>query len=120
MVITNNNDLIIEINLAAIRVGFKLVTELELLGFTVYPRGSEIVKNWDKIVKKIKDKINVWKIYNLSINVRITVSKTHLISQIQYFGSVLNIPDDILTEIEGLIENFVQGGGRKYAKQKLY
>ena len=120
MLITNNIDLSIEFNRASVRVGFKLVTEIDLLGFTVYPRGSEIVKNWSKIVKTIKDKINVWKIYNLSINGRITVSKTHLISQIQYFGSILNIPDNILIEMEGLIENYVQGGGRKYAKQKLY
>ena len=50
MLIRNNNDLFIEMSRASIRVGFKLVTEIELLGFTVYPQGSEIVKNWSKIV----------------------------------------------------------------------
>ena len=60
------------------------------------------------------------KIYNLSIQGIIVVSKTHLLSQVQFFGTILPLPQEINRTISNLIESYVQGGGSKLAKRKLY
>jgi len=120
LTISNDNNLKHLINNIATELGYKVVNNLDLLGFKVYADSKDLVKNWDNVVSAIEKKINLWKIFNLSIQGRIVVAKTHLISQVQFYGTVLIIPKETESTISNLIENFVQGGGKKLARTKLY
>ena len=98
-------------------MGYQIVEDMELLGFTIYKDTSKITNNWAKVVEKLTKKIHNWKIFNLSIQGRIVVAKSHLLSSVQYIGTILPLNFESEELISGLIESFVQGGGKK--KQKI-
>ena len=121
IIITSNNpEIIEEIEVAAGELGFKVVEEMEILGFTFFKDTNKATNNWNKVVDKITNKIHNWKIFNLSLQGRVVVAKSHLLSTIQYIGTVLPISNEVEERITSLIENYVQGGGKKIAKNKLY
>lgn len=65
----------------------------------------------DKIVR-MKNIINTWKGRNLTMLGRVQIIKSFLISQLTYVSSVLDIPADILKDINKLVFNFVWDGRR--------
>ena len=120
LLVSNNPIIYNEIISAADILQFSVVDEVDLLGFKIFKDPRNLTKNWNKVIEKITNKISMWKIYNLSIQGRIIVSKTHLLSQVQFYGTVLPLPNEVNTTISKLIESYVQGGGSKLAKDKLY
>lgn len=117
---STNQQLINEITGVAEELGFLIVEEMELLGFTIYRDPSKLKNNWNKVVQKITKKCHTWKIFNLSMQGRIIVAKTHLTSQLQYVGTILPSSLEVEQILSSIIENFVQGGNKKISKEKLY
>ena len=120
LIFSTDADTINSITVEATQNNYLVVEELELLGFTVFRNTNNLIRNWDKVIKNVRNKISLWKIFNLSIQGRIVVAKTHLISQVQYVGTILPLPREVKNNISEMIESFVQGSGKKLAKDKLY
>ena len=55
--------------------------------------------------EKIDGIIRTWRPYNLSIRGRVTIAKTKMVPQLTYVATVLDIPDDIVKEIQGQIDD---------------
>ena len=85
---------------------------------------TKIDSNFNNVKETIDGIIRTWCPYNLSIRGWVTIAKTKMVSQLTYVATVLDIPDDIVKEIQGQIDDYVLGikpGGRKWMNhQTLY
>jgi hypothetical protein len=99
-------------------LGFSVVEKLTILGLKIDKNGV-VADNYQGILSKIKNQIAVWRPFNLSLPGRINIAKTLLYSQINYLGCFLPMPDDMLSEYDSLIVNFVKGK-LNIAKKRMY
>jgi hypothetical protein len=90
-------------------LNLKLVDKVTLLGVEI----SRNLDNVAEIFARIRDKIilvaSYWERFRLSPPGRITVAKTFLVSQLNYVACWLVPPEDILTQIQNVLDNFVIG-----------
>jgi hypothetical protein len=90
-------------------LNLKLVDKVTLLGVEI----SRNLDNVAEIFARIRDKIilvaSYWERFRLSLPGRITVAKTFLVSQLNYVACWLVPPEDILTQIQNVLDNFVIG-----------
>jgi len=100
-------------------LGFQIVDNLTILGFQIDARCQNLVNNFDRIITKVTRIANEWRNFGLSLIGRIAISKTFLISQVNYIGSILTPTDNQLLQLQGVIDGFVLGG-MPYAKDRLY
>jgi Reverse transcriptase (RNA-dependent DNA polymerase) len=90
-------------------LGFKCTDNFKLLGLDINRNLDNIPAIFEGIKQKILTKIRYWERFKLSLPGRITISKTFLISQLNYVGCFLMPPDDAILEIQQLINAFVKG-----------
>ena len=98
-------------------LGFEWTDNFTLLGFSLENTMTKIDSNFKNVKEKIDGIIRTWRPYNLSIRGRVTIAKTKMVSQLTYVATVLDIPEDIVKEIQGQIDDYVLGvkpGGRKW------
>ena len=97
----------------------ELIREIEGLGFTVANNfkllGLEISNNlgneaelYGSIMDKIGRLIRFWERFKLSLPGRITIMKTCLISQLNYIGCFLPMPEASAVNIQRLMDGFVK------------
>jgi hypothetical protein len=89
--------------------GFVVVTSLKILGFDITTNAADLEQNISKATDKIKNIIRFWSRFRLSLVGRINVAKTLLISQLNYFVSIIPVPEAILEETSTIINNFIKG-----------
>jgi hypothetical protein len=79
-------------------LGFSIAETVTILGLKINRNGFT-----DDNLLSIMEKISFWSPFNLSLPGRINIAKTMLYSQINYFGCVLPIADDMIAEYDKLI-----------------
>ncbi len=99
-------------------LGFKFVENTTILGLTINST-ADLLPNFESIKTKIKNIISSWRPFMLSLPGRINIAKSMLYSQINYLGCFLNIPPNIIVDLETLIVNFVKGR-MNIAKKRLF
>jgi Reverse transcriptase (RNA-dependent DNA polymerase) len=100
-------------------LGFEIVDEMTILGCRVSNKNDLIEKNCRTIIDRINSQKRIWAQYNLSLPGRINICKSMFYSQINYLGSVLPVPDEIILQIENTIHEFVSGNLR-ISKQRTF
>ncbi len=100
-------------------IGFSVVDSVSLLGQNITNKPSDFPLNFTLILEKIKKQIIFWKRFNLSLPGRISISKSLLVSQINYLGAIC-FPNPIaLAQMQSTIDSFCLGNTR-VAKDRLY
>ena len=102
------------------KVKFKYATEFRLLGVDIDNKLNNLQSNFTTRLKKIRNLINQWSRFQLSVVGNITVSKTFLISQLGYLLSVMECDPLIQNEIQEAIDKFVFKGKPWIATDRRY
>ena len=89
-------------------LGFTISDSFKLLGLTICRNLDNINEIYSELVTKINSLINFWTRFRLTLPGRLTIMKTCLVSQLNYIGCFLPMPDAILVQLQGLINNFVK------------
>ena len=63
---------------------------------------------FSEIVEKIHNLALFWEHFKLSLPGRLTIMKTYLVSQINYIGCSVPIPDPALADLQRIIDGFVK------------
>jgi exonuclease III len=92
--------------------GFKIEQKITILGLTFEGDGLNFETSQQMIMKKVQDKINTWRRFNLGITGRINIAKTMLYSQVNYLGCFLRMDPEVETAIESKIKNYVKANLR--------
>jgi hypothetical protein len=100
-------------------LGFAISSECKLLGFTISQSENRYKKNFEHIDIKVKNVINFWKIFNLSLYGKITIVKSLIYPIINYYLAILPATSEWLNDTETLIENFVLPN-MNVSKEKCY
>ena len=102
-------------------LGFKWTDNFTLQGFSLENTMTKMDSNFIKVKEKNDGIIRTWRPYNLSIRGRV-IAKTKMVSQLTYVATVLDIPDDIVKDIQCQIDDYVLGikpGGRKWMNHQI-
>ena len=108
-----------EIDPDIVSLGFKIETEIKLLGFALSNCKNIVELNYAAIKEKIVRIVHFWDRFFLSLPGKITVYKTLLLPQLNYIASILTPTENMLNEISKIMENFVTQG-LNIAKNPLY
>jgi hypothetical protein len=100
-------------------LGYRPVQNLTLLGFKLDINGPMTDLIFQELYQKICRLITVWDRYRLSLPGRIGIFKTLLLSQLSFHGSILRPSNEMLSQIQNVMDNFVLGS-TKVAKDRLY
>ena len=92
-----------------VNLGFQIVDEIKLLGFTVTHNLDTLHQNTEKISEKILSIANYWKRFNLSLPGRISIAKTFMYAQISYISTILTPTNEQLSNIGNIINGYVTG-----------
>jgi hypothetical protein len=90
--------------------GFVFVDQITVLGCNIDNKLVNINKNFDNATKKIRNLINFWTRFKLSLPGRLGVAKSLLLSQLNYLGCILDPDPEQLSAIKNMIYGFVRGG----------
>ena len=93
-----------------VELGFSVVDTMKILGFSLGPDGLIENEMLSCAHAKINQLAGCWSRFNLSLRGRIAVSKTLLISQVTYFGPVLDPANVHIDRIQQTVDNFVIRG----------
>ena len=90
-------------------INLKWVSSFTLLGLVVDQKLEDLAKNFNRIHTKCKTIINSWKSKHLTLQGRITIANTLLLSQYTYYCAALDtLANGQIEKIELLIYNFIQ------------
>ena len=89
-------------------LGFTVSNSFKLLGLNIRRNLDNINEIYSELVTKINSLINFWSRFRLNLPGRLTIMKTCLVSQLNYIGCFLPMPEDIPAQLQGLINNFVK------------
>ena len=98
---------------------FKLVDRITILGMHIDKGLNNLSDCHIATVEKVTKIINFWNRFHLSLPGRINISKTLILSQISYLGSIITPSDPTLRTLRGNIEKFIVGG-LNIAKDRIY
>ena len=70
-------------------LGFKFVEKVKILGFEVSNSQDWDKNNFDQVTSKIQKLTNFWNRFNLSLIGKITIYKTLLMPQINFYASII-------------------------------
>ncbi len=90
-----------------------------MLGVSITNNFADIYSNFDTVKDKIERSASYWERFRLSLTGRIVIGKSLLVSQLNYLGSIIKPPEDLLKKIQGIIDNF-SIGKQKVGKDRLY
>ncbi len=100
-------------------LGFTFTDKIKLLGFTLQNFGDITAANFEGVRTKIDNLIRFWERFFLSLPGRITIYKTLLIPQINYYASILTPSYDTILNLQRAMEGFVLGG-LTIARDRIY
>jgi exonuclease III len=99
--------------------GFEVAEKVKILGIEITKDFSDLKKNFEGAIEKIINIKNFWARFNLSVQGRINIAKTFMLSQLGYLGCICE-PDQLQFEhITSVIENFIVGK-LNISKNRLY
>jgi hypothetical protein len=101
------------------RSNFKCVNNITLLGINIKRDLDNVDAIFEKIRQKIINLAAYWSRFSLSLPGRITISKTFLISQLNYVACWLKPSQEMLTSIETIVNNFTKGN-LNIANDRIY
>jgi hypothetical protein len=99
-------------------LGFEISDKLMVLGLNI-DRNGYTEDNFTIIKNKLTSHVNRWRPYGLSLPGRIAIAKCMLYSQLNYIGSVIRLPNDVVDMYDKIIVDFVRGK-LNIAKKRLY
>jgi hypothetical protein len=94
------------------QLGFTVVNSFTLLGVEICANLDNIPVIFSKVRDKIVNLVNFWSRFKLTLPGRLTIMKTCLLSQLNYVGCFLEPPEEILSDIQQVVNNFVKGNLR--------
>ena len=89
-------------------LGFAISNNFKLLELDINNKLDNVMEIYQSITEKIGNLIRFWERFKLTLPGRLTIMKTCLISQLNYIGCFLPMPDDTMTNIQRLIDRFVK------------
>jgi hypothetical protein len=92
-----------------IELGFSHVQSIKILGMEIYQNISNLDQNFSNILDRVKNSISYWKRYNLTLNGRINVIKSLLVSLINHLGCILMPSRQTLNNLQKAIDDFAIG-----------
>ena len=93
---------------------------LRLLGVHIsYDAEACKQANFKEKLNKIKSVINLWKCRELTMIGRAQIIKTFLISQLLYVSSAIDVPPDIIVELDNIIFDFIWKGKKPKLKRNI-
>ena len=78
-----------------------------ILGVKIDNRLEKLSENFDTIYQRVNGLIHKWKCYGLTIPGREIITKSILLSQYTYIGSMLDMTDSQLGKIQNQLNQFV-------------
>jgi hypothetical protein len=99
--------------------GFAVTNTLKILGFDITADKNDLYKNYDKVIDKMRNIVRFWERFRLSLPGRINVAKSLLLSQISYYGSIIPVRNETVSELQSIMNNFISGKMRLSGKQIL-
>ena len=100
-------------------LGFKISTEIELLGFTVSNDDICTHRNFERVLEKVKSITRFWDRFNLTLSGKLNVYKSLLLSQLTYKATILMPDKNFIDNFNEIAEKFVLKG-LSVAKNRLY
>jgi hypothetical protein len=97
--------------------GFSLKDSITVLGFTLTNTDELLSNNTSAIVNKVINQVQFWSRLNLSLPGRINICKSMLYSQMNYIGSVLPVPENLIARLEDIIYTYAKGNLNISAKR---
>jgi hypothetical protein len=88
--------------------GFTVSNTLKLLVVEITSDPGSLSSNFNTIIGKIESLINFWSRFRLSLPGRIAISKTFLVSQINYIGCIFAPTAGQLDHMQRIINNFIK------------
>ena len=90
-----------------LELGFPMVNSVKILGLEIDFDLRMLDTVHDKTIGKIRNIINFWHRFNLSLPGRISIAKTLLFSQINFLGCIIMPTEVQVTSMQNLIDEFV-------------
>jgi hypothetical protein len=100
-------------------LGFSFTNKIKLLGFILQNYGDITASNFEQVNSKIDNLTRFWERFFLSLPGRISIYKTLLIPQINYFATILTPPDFMIQSLQTKMEKFVLGR-LSFSKDRIY
>jgi hypothetical protein len=98
---------------------FPTQKSVNLLGFDIDSEAASLQSNFLKVKKRLVAIANFWDRFSLSLPGRIQIAKTFMLSQVNYFGSIIFPDPENLKWMQSLIDNFCLKN-LNVSKTKLY
>jgi hypothetical protein len=93
---------------------------LKMLGiYLSYDQDVCKQKNFKDKLLKMKSIINMWRGRNLTMIGRAQIIKTFIISQLLFVSSALDVPDDIIKEVDNMIFQFIWNGKKAKIRRSI-
>jgi hypothetical protein len=102
-----------------LELGFTIATECKLLGFKISQGQERFGSNLAELIKKVKNTLNFWKIFNLSLSGKVTIVKSIVYPIVNYYLSVLQPTKEWLDTYSKLLEDFVIQS-LNFSREKCY
>jgi exonuclease III len=102
-----------------IATNFPMQKSVNLLGFDIDSEAASLQSNFLKVKKRLVAIANFWDRFSLSLPGRIQIAKTFMLSQVNYFGSIILPDPENLKWMQSLIDNFCLKN-LNVSKKKLY
>ena len=97
-----------------------IVDSIAVLGIKKNRKLEKFDENWEKVVGKMENYSRYWKMFKLSISGRVMVARTYIISQATYLMGIIPLPANKAEEMNRIIIDYVNGGERMLAQDKLF
>ena len=97
-----------------------IVDSISVLGIKIDRKLEKLDENWEKVVGKMENYSRYWKMFKLSISGRVMVARTYIISQATYLMGIIPLPANKAEEMNRIIIDYVNGGERMLARDKLF
>ena len=100
-------------------LGFEFVDVFKMLGVVFDKNLSLMDRNITNCIRKMNNIRNFFAFFNLTIPGKIHITKSFILLQITYIGSILSVSDEHIETIENLIYNFINQGAN-VARSKIF
>ena len=97
-----------------------IVDSISVLGIKIDRKLEKLNENWERVVGKMENYSRYWKMFKLSISGRVMVARTYIISQATYLMGIIPLPANKADEMNRIIIDYVNGGERMLAQDKLF
>jgi hypothetical protein len=102
-----------------INSGFEVVEKIKILGVELTKNYEDLSSNFNTAIQKVLEIRNFWARFNLSVQGRINICKTFMLSQVGYLGCIWDPDPDHYEILNNAIEKFIIGR-LNISKKRIY